>query len=125
MRISSRKRRKMIKARLAKKYIVPMQNTNYSQSEENEQIIKQAWVDLSNNEIINDEKSVDDHEEINDVDDDDHECKCKYLKILGCGKYDAKPPICCRLLKRIGICYMLKRYFKKRSRRIYPHLNEA
>ena len=117
MRISSRKRRKMRKARLAKKYIVPMQNQNYSQSEENEQIIKEAWVDLSNNEIINEEIINDDHDAV--------EYQCKYLKILGCGKYDSNPPICCRLLKRIGICYMLKRYFKKRSRRIYPRLNEA
>lgn len=122
MRMSSRKRRKMRKARLAKKYIIPMQNI-YSQSEENEKIIKKALLDISNNVIINDEKSVDDNEESNHVDDD--QCKCKYLKILGCGKYDAKPPICCRLLKRIGICYMLKRYFKKRSQRIYPRVNRA
>lgn len=120
MRISSRKRRKMRKARLTKIYNTPTQNSNYSISEELEKIIKEAWVDLSNNEIINDEKSVDDNKESNDIDVDDDECKCKYLKILGCGKYAAKPPICCRLLKRIGICYMLKRYFKKRSPRIYP-----
>ena len=108
MRISSRKRRKMRKARLAKIYNTQTQNSNYSRSEELEKNIKEAWVDISNNEIIN--------EEINDV--DDHEESTS-------DEYDANPPICCRLLKRIGICYMLKRYFKKRSRRIYPRVNEA
>ena len=58
MRISSRKRRKMRRARIAKKYIVPTRNPNYSRSEENEKIIKEAWTDLSNNEITIEQASL-------------------------------------------------------------------
>ena len=43
--------------------------------------------------------------------------KCKLL--LGCDKYDMNPPLCCRLLKRIGICYMINRYFKRKIKTRY------
>lgn len=103
MRISSRKRRELRnlrKARLAKTYNVSQENSNYSKSEELEKIIKEAWVDLSNNKIINDEEIIDNE------------------NITVHSKHSS---ICCRLLKRLNIFYMLKRPFKNRSQRIYPH----
>ena len=42
---------------------------------------------------------------------------CKKIKyILGCDEYDMKPPLCCRLLKRLGICFMINRYFKRKRK---------
>lgn len=54
------------------------------------------------------------HEEYNEINNN-----CKPMKFFGCGKYESNPPICCRMLKRIGICYMINRYFKKRNARIH------
>jgi hypothetical protein len=117
MRISSRKRRKIKKAIITKKYIVPIQNSNYPKSEENKKTRKERLEHhpnitsmLNNDETINTQKNI----------------KClKLLGSLNCDKYETKQSKYCWLLKKIGICYMFKRYFKKRSRRIYPHLNET
>lgn len=43
----------------------------------------------------------------------------KTKSILGLDEYDAKPPICCRLLKRLGFCYMINRYFRRNAKRIH------
>ena len=37
----------------------------------------------------------------------------KTKSILGQDEYDINPPLCCRLLKRVGVCYMIDRFFKK------------
>ena len=44
----------------------------------------------------------------------------KLQQIFGCNKYQSNPPLCCRILKRLGICAALNRYFKKRNKKIYP-----
>ena len=38
---------------------------------------------------------------------------------LGCSRQDCKgPPVCCRYMKRLGIHYFVRRYFRRRIQRI-------
>ena len=48
----------------------------------------------------------------------DNNCKLQYF--FGCGKYDANPPICCKILCKLGIYFGIRRYFSKRNMKIYP-----
>lgn len=38
--------------------------------------------------------------------------KVKYL--LGCDAYDINPPLCCRIMKWMGITCLFTRYFEKK-----------
>lgn len=67
--------------------------------------LKGAKIYISENPIINNNR------------DENISLKCKLL--LGCDKYDMNPPLCCRLLKRLGICYMINRYFKRKIKTRY------
>ena len=45
---------------------------------------------------------------------------CVKVRVLfGCDEFDANPPFCCRLLKRLGFCYMINRYFRRNAKRIH------
>jgi len=59
-------------------------------------------------------------------------CNKKYLIIIvmennnkinyffGCDDYESNPPLCCRIMKKIGIYYGINKYFRKRNKKIYP-----
>lgn len=46
-------------------------------------------------------------------------CSGRIQKQLGIGKYDKNPPFYCKLFKKLGICYFIKRYFRKKNSKIY------
>jgi hypothetical protein len=53
-----------------------------------------------------------------------YEMNDKTKKIFGCDIYDSNPPLCCRMMKRLGVHYMLKCYFMKRMNKINNYIEE-
>ena len=59
------------------------------------------------------------HYNVPDNESSEYRNSIKARVLFGCDEFDTKPPICCILLKRLGFCYMINRYFRRNAKRIH------